>query len=217
MSNDLLIALLTALWQTLYMISVSGLLAVIVGLPIGILLATTQPNGILANKPCYYSLNTVVNIVRSIPFIILVVAIIPFTRFIIGTSIGENAAIIPLTIGAIPFMGRIVENSFHEIPHGLIEAGQAMGASALQITWHILLPEALSSIIKGITLTLITLLGYSAMAGTVGAGGLGYLAINYGYERFNATIIVSTVIILIGLVQFLQTTGDWFATKFKKL
>lgn len=215
MSSNLLLNIFNAFLQTLYMVGLSGAISVLLGIPLGVLLSVTRPAGLLEHKTCYRSVSAVVNIVRSIPFIILVVAIIPLTRLIVGTSIGNNAAIVPLALGAIPFVGRIVENALYEISLGLIEAGQAIGASPLQIICRILLPEALPNIINGITLTLITLVGYSAMAGVVGAGGLGYLAISYGYERFDVRVMLITVAILVVLVQVLQSGGDWLAKRFK--
>lgn len=213
MSADLINLLFNATWETIYMVMISGAVAVLGGLPLGVILLTTRPLGILHNLFINRSLGLIVNIVRAIPFIILLVAIVPFTRFIVGTSIGTSAAIIPLSIGAIPFVARIVENSLLEVGAGLIEAGHAMGATSLQIIIKILLPEALPSIINGITLTLITLVGYSAMAGAVGGGGLGSVAINYGYQRFDAFIMLVTVVILIMLVYAIQHIGEWLAKK----
>lgn len=216
MSNDMILALIKALLETLLMIMVSGGLAISFGSLLGILLFTTAKNNILSNAYLHRVLTVTVNIVRSVPFIILMVAIIPVTRLLVGTSIGTLAAIVPLTIGAIPFFGRIVENALQEIPHGLIEAGQAMGAKPIQLITHILIPESLPSIVNGITVTLITLIGYSAMAGAVGGGGLGDLAIRYGYERFNIPIMIITVIILIVLVQIIQCLGDFVRKKIVK-
>ncbi|TIE05539.1 methionine ABC transporter permease, partial [Legionella pneumophila] len=158
-------------------------------------------------------LSALINIFRSIPFIILLVAIIPFTRLIVGTSIGINAAIVPLTVGATPFFARLVDNVLQSLPLGLIETGYSMGANTRQIILHIILPEAQSGLIHSITVTAITLINYSAMAGAVGAGGLGTLAINYGYQRFNAGIMIATVIVLIILVQLIQMVGDYLAKR----
>jgi D-methionine transport system permease protein len=210
MFNEFLIAT----WQTIYMTLVSGLIAVIFGLPLGVILLTTRNKNILANPYCNKILAAVTNGVRSIPFIILMVAVIPFTRLIAGTSIGTTAAIVPLSIAAIPFMGRIVETALNEVADGLIEAGQAMGATPLQIISKVLIPEALPGIINGITITLISLIGYSAMAGAVGGGGLGDLAIRYGYQRFEIKIMIATIIVLIVMVQLLQWLGDFFARRF---
>lgn len=214
MSNQMLNLLLNGTIETIYMIVVSGIIAVLFGLPLGIILFTTQKNNILENKFYNQGLGIIVNIIRAIPFIILLVALVPFTRLIVGTAIGTNAAIVPLSIGAIPFVARIVENALTEVGHGLIEAGKAMGASPLQIIRKILLPEAMPSIINGITVILISLVGYSAMAGAVGGGGLGSVAINYGYLRFEPKIMLGTVIILVLLVYLLQFLGEIFSRKF---
>jgi D-methionine transport system permease protein len=213
MSNATINLLLNGTWETIYMVLVSGLISVIGGLPLGVILLTTQPNNILSNLFYNKSIGFIVNVVRAIPFIILLVALVPFTRLVIGTSIGINAAIVPLSIGAIPFVARIVENALVEVSGGLLEAGQAMGATPWQIIIKVLLPEALPAIINGITVTLITLVGYSAMAGAVGGGGLGSVAINYGYQRFDPKIMFATVVILILLVYGIQHLGDWLAKK----
>jgi D-methionine transport system permease protein len=210
MLNEFLIAT----WQTLYMTLISGLIAVIFGLPLGVILLTTRRRGILENTYWNNFLAAITNGVRSVPFIILLVAIIPFTRLIAGTSIGTTAAIVPLSIAAIPFVGRVVETALSEVAGGLIEAGVAMGATPLQIISKILIPEALPSIISGITLTLINLVGYSAMAGAIGGGGLGDLAIRYGYQRFEVSVMIATIIVLIVIVQLLQFIGDYFAKRF---
>ncbi|MGL6176924.1 MAG: methionine ABC transporter permease, partial [Vibrionaceae bacterium] len=169
--------------------------------------------GLLQNRVLNFLLSTIVNIGRSIPFIILLVVIIPLTRLLVGTSIGTTAAIVPLCVGAIPFIARLVEGALVEIPDGLIEAAQAMGASTLQIIMKVLLPEALPAIIHGATVTLVTLVGYSAMAGAVGGGGLGDVAIRYGYQRFDGTMMLITVVILVILVQLIQSIGDYFAKR----
>ncbi|HAT1658189.1 TPA: ABC transporter permease [Legionella pneumophila] len=209
MSYQMVYDLLAATGETLYMVFFSTLFAVLLGLPLGILLYSSsriKPN-IRLNK----MLSALINIFRSIPFIILLVAIIPFTRLIVGTSIGINAAIVPLTVGATPFFARLVDNVLQSLPLGLIETGYSMGANTRQIILHIILPEAQSGLIHSITVTAITLINYSAMAGAVGAGGLGTLAINYGYQRFNAGIMIATVIVLIILVQLIQMVGDYLA------
>jgi D-methionine transport system permease protein len=205
-----------AFWQTCYMILVSTSLTAIGGIPLGMLLFITQKKGIWPQPKFNLLIGSVVNALRSIPFIILLVAIIPFTQFVVGTSIGTNAAIVPLVVGAIPFFARIVENALSEVPKGLIEAAQSMGASVWQILWKFLFPESLPAIINGLTVTTIAIVGYTAMAGTVGGGGLGDVAISYGYQRFNTTIMLSTVVILIVLVQVLQSTGDFFAKLYDK-
>lgn len=203
--------LVNATGETLYMVLVSTLLAVALGLPLGTLLYATH--AIKPNPKVHKVLSVFINITRSIPFIILLVAIIPFTRWLVGTSIGMNAAIVPLTIGAAPFFARLVDNVYQALPKGLIETGYSMGASTRQIMMYILLPEAKSGIIHAITVTAITLINYSAMAGTVGAGGLGTLAINHGYQRFDPGLMLATVIVLIILVQLIQMFGDYCAKR----
>lgn len=198
--------LLLATGETLYMVIVSTLFAILLGLPLGTLLYSSKH---LKPAPKLHRiLSMVINATRSIPFIILLVAIIPLTRLIVGTSIGLNAAIVPLSLGATPFFARLVSNVYESLPTGLIETGHAMGANTRQIIRHILLPEAKPALIQAITVTAIALVNYSAMAGTVGAGGLGTLAINYGYQRFDAVVMCSTVIILIFMVQLIQMCGD---------
>lgn len=207
--NTRLIELLVdSLWETLVMVFTSGLIGFAVGIPLGVLLHLSKKNGLLENITMNKILGIVVNIGRSIPFIILLVALIPVTRFIVGSSIGTAAAIVPLTIGAIPFIARLVEGALLEVPSGLVEAAQAMGAKPMQIIKKVLLPEALPGIINAVTITLVTLVGYSAMAGTVGGGGLGDVGIRYGYQRFDATVMVITIVILVILVQIIQSVGD---------
>ena len=203
--------LIKATLETLYMVSISTLFTVVFGLPLGIVLVVTTEGQILAHKAVNKALSYVVNMARSLPFIILMIFIIPFTRLIVGTSIGTNAAIVPLVVAAIPFFARIVESALHEVDGGVVEAAIAMGASPLQIILRVLLPEALPSLILGTTITIINLLGYSAMAGAVGGGGIGDLAIRYGYHRFNTEIMMATILLLIALVQGLQTTGNLIA------
>lgn len=217
MSANIMLQLLSiALWQTLYMVIVSLLVSSLFGIPLGLLLFATRKNGIIARPVLNRFLGAITNAVRSVPFIILLVAIVPFTRFVVGTSIGTNAAIVPLIIAAIPFIGRIVENALEEVPTGLREAAEAMGASPLQIMIRFLLPEALPGIINGLTVTVIALVSYSAMAGAVGGGGLGDLGVRYGYQRFDVSVMLATVIVLIVLVQLLQWLGDFAACKFNK-
>jgi D-methionine transport system permease protein len=204
--------LLVATGETLYMVLVSTLFALLLGLPLGTLLYSTSR--IKPNPKLHKLVSGLINIFRSIPFIILLVAIIPLTRLIVGTSIGMNAAIVPLSLGATPFFARLVDNTYQALPAGLIETGYAMGASTRQIIFHILLPEAKHGLIHAITVTAITLVNYSAMAGTVGAGGLGTLAINYGYQRFDAGMMLATVVILIILVQLIQMCGDYLSRRF---
>ncbi|MCH9644582.1 MAG: ABC transporter permease [Gammaproteobacteria bacterium] len=205
--------LLEATGQTLLMVFVSTAVAGLLGLPLGVLLLVTRHRHILQGIVIHRSVAMLVNGLRSIPFIILMVAIIPFTRLIVGTSIGTAAAMVPLAVAAIPFFARIVENSLSEVPQGLIEASQAMGATPLQIIIKVLIPESLSGIIRGFTLTAITLVGYSAMAGAVGGGGLGDLAIRYGYQRFEIDVMLETIAILIVVVQLIQFAGDWCSRK----
>ena len=208
--------LFKSLAETLYMLSVSAIIAAIIGIPLGILLVVTEKNGILVcpvlNKPLAF----VINMVRSIPFIILMVAIIPFTRMVAGTSIGTTAAIVPLTIAAIPYTARMVETSIREIPFGLIEAAESMGASPYQIIKKVLIPEALPSIIENMTVVIVSLIGSSAMAGTIGGGGLGDLAIRYGYQRFQADVMIATIIVLIIIVQLIQFIGSTWSRKTDK-
>ncbi|MEZ8095924.1 methionine ABC transporter permease [Photobacterium swingsii] len=208
-TNERLVQLLIeALGQTLTMVLASGLIGFVLGIPLGVALHLTKDNGLMANPKFNKVLGIVVNIGRSIPFIILLVAIIPFTRFIVGSSIGTAAAIVPLTVGAIPFIARLVEGALLEVPTGLVEAAQAMGAKPTQIITKVLLPEALPGIINAVTITLVTLVSYSAMAGTVGGGGLGDVGIRYGYQRFDGTVMAITVIMLVILVQLIQSIGD---------
>ena len=208
--------LFKSLAETLYMLSVSAIIAAIIGIPLGILLVVTEKNGILVcpvlNKPLAFA----INMVRSIPFIILMVAIIPFTRMVAGTSIGTTAAIVPLTIAAIPYTARMVETSIREIPFGLIEAAESMGASPYQIIKKVLIPEALPSIIENMTVVIVSLIGSSAMAGTIGGGGLGDLAIRYGYQRFKADVMIATIIVLIIIVQLIQFIGSTWSRKTDK-
>ena len=208
--------LFRSLAETLYMLSVSAIIAAIIGIPLGILLVVTEKNGILVcpvlNKPLAFA----INMVRSIPFIILMVAIIPFTRMVAGTSIGTTAAIVPLTIAAIPYTARMVETSIREIPFGHIEAAESTGASPYQIIKKVLIPEALPSIIENMTVVIVSLIGSSAMAGTIGGGGLGDLAIRYGYQRFQADVMIATIIVLIIIVQLIQFIGSTWSRKTDK-
>ncbi|KXS44129.1 MAG: D-methionine transport system permease protein [Candidatus Frackibacter sp. T328-2] len=208
--------LLQGLQETLYMVLVSMMIAVLFGIPLGVGVVVTEPNGILEKKEINFILGAIINVARSIPFIILMVAIIPFTRLIVGTSIGTTAAIVPLAVAAIPFIGRIVENSLKEVDPGVVEAAQAMGATPWEIITKVLIPEALPSLILGITLALISLIGYSAIVGAVGGGGLGDIAIRYGYQRFQGDIMLQTVVILVVLVQLIQSIGNWLSGKLNK-
>lgn len=208
MSQMTLFPLLDATLQTVYMVFLGSFIAILVGLPLGTILYVTRKNHILQQPVLHYVLSTVVNMTRSIPFVILMIAVIPFTRLIVGSSIGTNAAIVPLSLCAIPFLARVVENALLEVNKGLIETASAMGATAWQIIIKVLIPEALPSIINGFTLTIISLIGYSAMAGVVGGGGLGDMAYRYGYTRFNTSIMLITIAIMIIFVQAIQYFGD---------
>lgn len=199
---------LSSFWETLIMVGISGLIGAVIGIPLGIVLYLTDRRGVLSNRAVYGSLGIVVNAVRSTPFIILLVAVIPFTRLLVGSSIGTAAAVVPLTIAAAPFVARLVETALREVDHGLIEAAQSMGATTGQIVFKVLLPEALPGIIAGLTLTFVSLVGYSAMAGAIGGGGLGDLGIRYGYQRFLPEVMVVVVLILIVFVQAVQSLGD---------
>ncbi len=200
--------LLGATGETLYMVAVSGIIGFAVGIPLGVILHITKKGGLAENSKLNTTLGAIVNIGRSVPFLVLMVAIIPLTKLLIGTFIGTTAAIVPLTIGAIPFVARLIESALLEVPSGLIEAAQSMGATPLQIITKVLLPEALPTIVNAATITLVTLVSYSAMAGTVGGGGLGDVAIRYGFHRYDVVIMAVTVIMLIILVQIIQTIGD---------
>ena len=208
--------LLQATWETVYMVVVSLSIATAFGLPLGVLLATSGRGELFEALWFQRVFGPIVNATRSVPFIILAVAIIPFTRFVVGTSIGTSAAIVPLTVAAIPFIARIIEGAIREVDGGLIEAAQAMGARPVQVVTKVLLPEALPGIIHGLTLTAVTLIGYSAMVGAVGAGGLGDLGIRYGYQRFRPDVMAAVVITLIVVVQAVQSFGDYLARKADK-
>ena len=216
MSQEMLVLLAKSLWETTYMVAVSSFISALLGIPLGIILVTTNKGHILENTPLNRILGAIVNATRSTPFIILMVAIIPVTRLLVGTSIGTNAAIVPLSIAAIPFVARIVESALKEVDYGVIEAAQAMGASPREIITKVLIPESLPAIVLGLTLTIISLIGYSAMAGAIGGGGLGDLAIRYGYQRFRADIMLITVVFLIAQVQIVQSTGDYISNRLNK-
>lgn len=205
-----------AMVDTFYMVGFSLIVGSIIGIPLGILLVVTKPNGILQNKVVFNLLNPIINMFRSLPFIILLVAIIPFTRFITGTSIGTSAAIVPLIVYVAPFIARLVENSILEVDDGIIEAATSMGATPLQTIWYFLLPEAFSSLVLSLTTASISLLSATAMAGAVGGGGIGDLAISYGYERFDSFIMLVTVVTLIIIVQIIQSIGNFIAVKLRK-
>ena len=211
MSAAMQMLLLSALKETVYMVGIAGSLAVLFGVPLGIVLTVTARGGLTQNIFINRVLGFIVNATRSTPFIILMVAIIPLTRLIAGTSIGTTAAIVPLTLAAMPFMGRVVEGALREVDGGVVEASQAMGASPFQIVTRVLLPEALPGLVAGVTLMFINLVGFSAMAGVLGGGGLGDVAIRFGHQRFQPDVMLATVAILVVLVQGIQSTGDLIA------
>ncbi len=199
--------LVQGIGETLYMTLVSTLCAYIIGLPLGIVLVTSAKDGIRPCQPLFKTLDIIVNLTRSIPFLILLVAVIPFTRIVVGTTLGSTATIVPLTLSAAPFIARLVESSIKEVDVGVIEAAQSMGASSMQIIWKVMLPEARPSLVVGSAIATTTILGYSAMAGFVGGGGLGTIAINYGYHRYQNDIMFVTVVLLVLIVQVLQGVG----------
>ncbi len=207
--------LIEALGQTLYMVGISTILATLIGFILAIVLVITEKDGLKPNKVINSILGFIVNTLRSFPFIILVVAIIPLTRMIVGKSIGETAALVPLTIGSAPFIARVIEGALKEVDKGLIEAAKSFGASDFQIIFKVMIKEAMPSIISGITLSIISIIGYSAMAGAVGAGGVGAVALTYGYQRFDNAVMIYTVITLIIIVQLLQGAGNLAYKKLK--
>lgn len=216
MSANLIPILWESTLQTLYMVFMSGLLGTIIGAPLGIFLATSRRGELMSQPLLNTVLGLIVNAARSTPFIILVVAIIPLTRLLAGTSIGTTAAIVPLTIAAAPFIARLIETAIREVDAGLIEAARAMGATPGQIVRKVLVPEAMPGIILGLTLAVVSLIGYSAMVGAVGGEGLGDLGIRYGYQRFMPDVMLAVVVILIVLVQAVQSLGEWIAARFDK-
>jgi len=199
--------------ETLWMVGCSTVIALILGLPLGILMVVTDEKGIQPNKVIYGILSSFVNLTRSIPFIILMILLFPLSRLIVGTTIGTAATIVPLSIGAAPFMARIIESSLKEVEHGIIEAAQSMGASDYEIVTKVLLPESLPSLVRGITMLMISLIGYSAMAGAIGGGGLGDLAIRYGYHRYQMDVLIASVITIVLFVQLIQGLGNLVANK----
>lgn len=213
MSPELIRMIWSSLLDTLAMVGLSGLFGTLIGLPLGIFLATSRSGELFAAPVANRIIGVIVNATRSTPFIILVVAIVPLTRLLVGTSIGTAAATVPLTIAAIPFIARVIEAAIREVDHGLIEAARAFGASPLQIVRKVLLPEAMPAVTMALTLTIVSLLGYSAMVGAVGGGGLGDLGIRYGYQRFMPEVMLTVVLVLIALVQGVQTLGDTLARK----
>lgn len=207
--------LIKSLLETIYMIIVPTILATIIGFILAIILVVTKEDGLKPNKNINSLLGFIVNTLRSFPFIILIIALIPLTRFIVGTSIGETAAIVPITIGSAPFIARVIEGSLNEVDKGLIEAAKSFGATKKQIVFKVMIKEAMPSIVSGITLSVISILGYTAMAGAVGAGGLGNIALTYGHQRFDTAVMVYTVITLIIIVQIIQGLGNLAYKKLK--
>lgn len=205
--------LIEGTWATLYMTLVSTLFGYIIGLPLGIILAITDKEGIKPNAVVYKILDFIVNLTRSIPFLILLILVMPVTKFIVGKSYGSSATIVPLTIAAAPFIGRMIESSLKEVDKGVIEAAQSMGASTFTVIWKVLLAEARTSLLVGVTIAIGTILGYSAMAGVVGGGGLGDIAIRYGYYRYETGIMIVTIVVLVILVQVLQGIGMMVSKK----
>ncbi|MDY5694130.1 MAG: methionine ABC transporter permease [Eubacteriales bacterium] len=207
LENGFVELMLRGIAETLYMTLASTAASYVIGLPMGVVLCVTGENGICPNRPLNAVLGTIVNIIRSVPFIILLVAVIPVTRFIVGTSLGSSATIVPLVIGAAPFVARLVETSLSEVSSGVIEAGRSMGASTWQLITKVLVPEAAPSLIANATTAATTILGYSAMAGFVGGGGLGAIAINYGYYRYETVTMLVTVALMVVIVQLIQSIG----------
>ena len=216
MSQEIIKLMLQGIEETFYMVAVATVIGGIIGIPLGITLVTTSKGHILENRFINQILGTIVNIIRSIPFIILMVAIIPLTRLIAGTSIGTTAACVPLTIVAIPFLSRLVETSIRDVDFGLVESSESMGATPFQIIRKVLIPEALPTIINNITVLIVNLIGASAMAGAIGGGGLGDIAIRYGYQRFRPDVMLATIIILIVVVNVIQAGGDFASRKKNK-
>lgn len=206
--DDLYDLVLNATGETLYMVALATLFTLLVGLPLGVLLFITRRQGLTPSPKLSAVLGTVVNIGRSLPFVVLLIALIPLTRWVVGTTLGSTAAVVPITLGAIPFFARIVENALDEVDKGRIEAIQAMGGGLRYVIFTVLLPEALPALLAGVTLTIVMLIGFSSMAGVIGGGGLGDLAIRYGYQRFNNQVMVATIVMLVLLVQIIQTLGD---------
>ena len=216
MSQQIINLLIQGFLETVQMTVISTVVAVLLGVPLGVILVITSRGHIMQNEAVNKVLGAIVNATRSIPFIILMVAIIPFTRLVVGTSIGTTAACVPLTLAAIPFLARLVETAIKEVNGGVIEAAQSMGATPLQIIWKVLLPEALPTLIDNITVLIVNLISYSAMAGAIGGGGLGDIAIRYGYQRFQGDVMLATIVILIVLVQVIQSLGDYLSRKVNK-
>lgn len=216
MQDQLIDLLLTGTIDTLLMVGVSAFVAFLIGLPLAVILVNTSEQGIYPSKKINHALGTVINITRSVPFLILMVALIPLTRWIVGTSYGVLSAVVPLTLAATPFFARIAEVSLREVDQGLIEAAQAMGCNRKQIVWHVLLPEALPGIVAGFTVTIVTMINSSAIAGAIGAGGLGDIAYRYGYQRFDMQMMFAVIVVLVALVMIVQAFGDSLASQLDK-
>ena len=216
MQDQLIDLLLTGTIDTLLMVGVSAFVAFLIGLPLAVILVNTSEQGIYPSKKINHALGTVINITRSVPFLILMVALIPLTRWIVGTSYGVCAAVVPLTLAATPFFARIAEVSLREVDQGLIEAAQAMGCNRKQIVWHVLLPESLPGIVAGFTVTIVTMINSSAIAGAIGAGGLGDIAYRYGYQRFDMQMMFAVIVVLVALVMIIQAFGDSLASQLDK-
>lgn len=199
--------------QTLQMVGVATLLTALLGLPLGLLLHATAPGGLLPRRALHTTLGVVVNVGRSVPFIILALAAIPLTRLLVGTTLGWQAAVVPLTLGAVPFFARVVESAVREVPPGKVEAALVMGASRTRVLVQVLVREALPALVAGLTVTVVALVGYAAMAGAIGAGGLGFLAISYGYQRFDYAVMAVCVVLIVVVVQLVQLTGDAVARR----
>jgi D-methionine transport system permease protein len=216
LSSDLIGLLVTGTKETIYMVAISTIIALFIGLILGIILVVTGKGGIYPLPIFNKILGTLINVVRSFPGMILIIILLPVARAIVGTSLGTNAAIVSISIGTAPFIARVVESSLKEIGYGKIEAAESMGASPIQIVTKVLIPETLPSIIRGVTLSIITIISFTAIAGAIGAGGVGNLAIRYGYQRFRTDVLIGTVLILIVLVQFVQLSGDFIARQINK-
>ena len=215
MSPEMMDLLLTGTWETLYMTLVSTAIAYVIGVPVGVILYVTGEGGIRQNRAVNFVVGIIVNILRSVPFLILLVAILPFTRAVVGTTIGSTATIVPLVVAAAPYVARMVESSLKEVDAGVIEAARAMGSSTFQMIWKVFLPEARPSLLVGATISLATILGYSAMAGFVGGGGLGAIAINYGYYRYQSDVMLITALLVV-IVQIFQEGGLKLVNKVDK-
>lgn len=208
MSDDIIDILLKGTGETLYMVTLSTIIALIIGIPIGVLLVVTDKGGVVPLLKVNKAVGTIINIIRSLPEMILIILLLPLARLIVGTTLGSNAAIVSLSIGSAPFIARIIENSLKEVEYGKIEAAEALGASPFEIIVKVLIPEALPSLVRGITIAIISITGFTAIAGAIGGGGLGSLAIRFGYQRFQNDILLATVIILVIIVQSVQIIGD---------